>query len=396
MLSPQSSKKMYLEGLRGFAAIVVVIHHFSLAFYPRIIFGLHTLPSHSPFESWFMESPLYLFVDGNFGVSIFFALSGYVLTVKLLARPGWQETLRSLVKRYFRLTPPILFAVLTSYVFLRLGLFTNVSTARLTGSELWLGQLWNFPPSLKTALAVGTYRALLHVSGYITVLWSMHYEFFGSILSIVLASLSRRRGGRMVAYGITGILLWQTYFFGMLAGTIIADIQLWISSRSWSVSNAKARLVFGPVLIVFGAYLGMYPQFGSPAGSFAPLSIFEKMGLVAIHSLGAVMILSGLLISHHAQHLFGGRVGAFVGRISFSVYLLHALVLASFACWYFQVTHKVLGYNFAAVSALLLSVPVVILFAAMATKFIDQPSVNLANRIGLFVTRQKLYSGAVS
>lgn len=381
----ETQKKIHLEGLRGFAALIVVIHHFSLAFYPRIVFRLASLPTHSSLEGWFMNSPLYVLVDGNFAVSVFFALSGYVLTFKLIARPNRKDTYRSLLKRYFRLTPSIFLAVILSYLLLKLGLFSVARTSKLTGSQLWLGQLWHFSPILTHALWVGSFGAYAHVSNYITVLWSMHYEFLGSVLCIVLASLSRRRILRLIAYAIATAFLWHGYFFGMLIGTIVAEAHLWISTGSRGSRDLKAVTLTGPLLFVVGLYLGMYPQFGLPDGFFAPLSILNPLGVVLVHSLGAACVLGGLLASHHLQRIFGGKAGAFVGRISFSVYLLHTLVLGSFACWYFEVAYQYLGYNLAAVSAFVLSLPIIFAVALMATRLVDQPSVVLANRIGYVV-----------
>ncbi|WP_269850238.1 acyltransferase family protein [Methanosarcina horonobensis] len=77
-----TEKISYLDGLRGIAAVNVMIMHFFVALAPAMIYGSE-LPSHfGNLDHLFSTTPLGLIGAGNFSVCIFFVLSGYVLTQK--------------------------------------------------------------------------------------------------------------------------------------------------------------------------------------------------------------------------------------------------------------------------------------------------------------------------
>ena len=75
-------KLRYLEGIRGLAAIIVVLHHYILAFYPAMSSANETQIHNetSYFEEVMAQIPLNIFYNGGFAVCIFFILSGYVLS----------------------------------------------------------------------------------------------------------------------------------------------------------------------------------------------------------------------------------------------------------------------------------------------------------------------------
>ncbi|WP_443147193.1 acyltransferase family protein [Paenibacillus sp. KACC 21273] len=76
-------KLKYLDGLRGLAALIVVISHFVVAFYPSLYNGsIDSVHTQKSLELWISKSPFNLFYNGNFAVCVFFVLSGYVLSYK--------------------------------------------------------------------------------------------------------------------------------------------------------------------------------------------------------------------------------------------------------------------------------------------------------------------------
>ena len=68
-----------LDGLRGIAALVVVVHH-SLLVAPRLAEPyLHTGAPMTGWAWWMTYTPLHLFWAGTEAVYLFFVLSGFVL-----------------------------------------------------------------------------------------------------------------------------------------------------------------------------------------------------------------------------------------------------------------------------------------------------------------------------
>jgi len=82
--SVKQNRFMELEGLRVIAAIVVVLYHAALIFYPGYFYGVGT--PWAPVQNMFLEDNLYQnplsgLLSGTFAVGIFFVLSGFVLSI---------------------------------------------------------------------------------------------------------------------------------------------------------------------------------------------------------------------------------------------------------------------------------------------------------------------------
>jgi peptidoglycan/LPS O-acetylase OafA/YrhL len=130
-LRPGSPKKLlrrtaWLDGLRGFAAFLVFLHHNQL--------WAHDLHGNSVFENsfgyqgrhYFAALPFirHFFSGGHFAVAIFFVISGYVLSVKSLSSIQRGQHLMSadsigsaLFRRWIRLYLPLIGVTLSWMMF---------------------------------------------------------------------------------------------------------------------------------------------------------------------------------------------------------------------------------------------------------------------------------------
>ena len=82
MLEQTGNKIKCLEGIRGIAAFIVLLHHFTLGFYPAY-YSMNLAEGHMDngnVEKMVGTSLLNFFVNGSMAVSIFFVLSGIVLS----------------------------------------------------------------------------------------------------------------------------------------------------------------------------------------------------------------------------------------------------------------------------------------------------------------------------
>src|ERR1700761_6146154 len=116
----QSGKVQYLEGLRGIAAMQVVLLHFVTGFMP-----------HTAEHAW---PPLPILFDGHTAVYVFFLISGAVLTPSF-GRPG--PFAAKLLKRGVRLTIPVAAAAAISTILIVAMPHAHEAAAMLTGSH-WL------------------------------------------------------------------------------------------------------------------------------------------------------------------------------------------------------------------------------------------------------------------
>jgi len=110
-----TEKINYLDGLRGVAAINVMIMHFFIILVPAMIYS-DRMPSHlGNIEQIFSSTPLGLIGAGNFSVCIFFVLSGYVLTQKYFKNKNKKIIIRGAMRRYIRLFVPVLAVTILSF-----------------------------------------------------------------------------------------------------------------------------------------------------------------------------------------------------------------------------------------------------------------------------------------
>src|SRR4051812_4008381 len=100
-----------LEGLRGVAAIMVVLYHFLLAFYSLAFLGIgngYEVAQHMRLEDNLYGNPIMAFLSGSFAVAIFFVLSGFVLSIGFFATKKHEILQKLAAKRYLRLMLPAL------------------------------------------------------------------------------------------------------------------------------------------------------------------------------------------------------------------------------------------------------------------------------------------------
>ena len=94
----KQDRLLFLDGLKGIAAIWVILHHFYLITFP-------VLPT-----SWRMLEDIpfvNVFFNGNYAVHLFIIISAFLMTMIMRKNDHILSFQRIIVKRYFRLMIPI-------------------------------------------------------------------------------------------------------------------------------------------------------------------------------------------------------------------------------------------------------------------------------------------------
>ncbi len=94
-----ASRVVTLDGLRGFLGLAVFFHH-GVVYYPYITLG-----------SWDLPPSGFYTVLGQFGVAVFFMITGYLFWAMMIAQGGRPDFRRLYVGRVFRIGPLYLAAV---------------------------------------------------------------------------------------------------------------------------------------------------------------------------------------------------------------------------------------------------------------------------------------------
>ncbi|ANY72586.1 acyltransferase [Paenibacillus ihbetae] len=334
-------KIVYLDGLRGLAAFVVVIAHFVQVFMPSVIEGREEI-RHFAFEEVLAETPLNLLFNGNFSVCLFFALSGYVLSWRYF-RSGDRTILYSAaIRRYFRLAGPAFASVVIAYACMIAGWGMFDDVRGLTGSSM--PDPFAADASVLTMVKEGLFHTFFtYGAQYNPVLWTMTYELFGSLFIFAFLLLCGKRRIRFVLYAALVCWLLDSYYLAFVIGVLLSDLQ-----HSGKDRLARVRRPWiNAVLLVAGLFFGSYPYI-HPAGTLYAVLLWKTSNFdffVFYHVIGAGLVLTAVLNSSRLQALLGSKWCAYLGKISFSLYLVHFTILCTFGCFLFLQLSAVLPYG---------------------------------------------------
>lgn len=315
---PSPRRLTSLDGLRGLASLMVVFTHVRLA-----TEALGAPPDLDERMGEFARGGflLGLISDGSVAVAIFFVLSGVVLTLPFLRSSGWQRWVAYYPRRVLRLYLPVWASIV-----LALGWYFTVP--RRTGDDLpW----WVADHAQPLALRPLAQALSLTRSTFLnTPLWSLVWEVAFSLLLplFVFAVRSRRPALHWLTVGLA---------FGAIAvggfldvGSLIMLPQFLIGAviaasldplRDWLVRLPRWGAGLGIALAVALIWVSWLEWLIDISG-FAPEAWSAKVAAAAL----IVLLFLGFT---PAITLADTRVVQWLGRISFSLYLVHEPLIVS-------------------------------------------------------------------
>lgn len=355
-----------LDGLRGVAAFVVVLYHSSKVAAPVLDGTAGTV------YKVLADSPAKLAFAGTEAVLVFFALSGLVVALPAF-RPGfaWRAYFGS---RLIRLYLPVWGALL-----LAAGLIALVPRHPSTVTAgSWLQTATVHDLSWQRLLAEATLWPAVYK--FDNVLWSLRWEVAFSIalpIFVGIAVLLRRWAFQVAALAVLLSLAGRVvdvealvYLPVFLAGTLLAtrveDLRLWGARRSrtfWIVFGTASGLT-----LISGWLARPVVQPGSLGGDIL-------WGAAAAGAVGLVVTAIG---SAGAARALSNRVTSWLGRVSFSLYLVHVPVLMT------------LGYLWgddAWPAVVAVGIPASLVLAEVFTRLVERPSHRLAVRVRRALSR---------
>lgn len=329
----QRYKLIQLEAIRGIASVIVIFHHFSLAFSPTL-------------KSQVASTPIAILFNGEGAVTLFFVLSGFVLTRRYFDNGGGRIGMAAM-KRWPRLLLPSTASIMLGCAAL-LVLPAWFAEAGVAVNSDWLidfggsGRAVDFQPSFVDAL-IRSFGVFLFPSGYIqynSSLWTMFPELFGSLFCFAYAAFATKVNKRWTG----GVLL-------------LLALVAWRSSSSWLLPFA------------LGVATAQYLPFQRISLSLWKGLVLIAVGLALwisyrylISAIGSMLIIATVLTCPAIAEALSGKVGKTLGRLSFPLYLVHVIVICTAGSLAFLLTNSI------AVAALVtgvVSVIVAIPFAAL-------------------------------
>lgn len=364
----------YLDGLRGLAALIVVMSHFAGAFYPAILFD-RPEQVHLGIEHTVTTTPLGVLFAGNLAVRIFFVLSGFVLTYKYFYQYRRLDIVQAMLKRYIRLVIPIASSVLLAVLLARLRLFANVEVAQISSSTDWFGTFWQIDPSLGAAAGNAFIDILLYAdSTYNPVAWTMHYELVGSLLVLAVVLLCGTSRLRYPIYAVLIVALFRTNYLAFMLGLVMADL---IAQRPRITVSYRVWLP----LLAAGVYAGSYPSYHTHIDGtiYAALS---RLPRDIPQTIGALLIFMAVMVAAPIQRWLGTRPLHFLGQISFSLYLTHLILIGSLGSTLFLFNLRYVPYHAAFLGMLPPTMAVILGVAWLVYRAADEPAISLSHAFG--------------
>ncbi|KAB5577614.1 acyltransferase [Coniochaeta sp. 2T2.1] len=421
------SPTAYLDGLRGVAALFVVLCHYS---YTSFVIA----------EGWGYKGRNYnilrlpiirLFYQGPAMVAIFFVVSGYALSLKPLklirARQGdgnFARTLSSSVfRRGLRLFVPTAASTLLVVILIRLGLYDwtrgfagdrryiryphelHYHRMETAGEQLrdWMWHMFYF-------VHIWGWEKYGGSTGLDQHLWTIPVEYRASMfLFLTMVGTAGLKTGVRSAT-VVGLMAftyrsdrWEMLLF--FAGMLLAEWDLIRGAHEQTTTSAllpndnplpnrslrKRKVVaWGWTLVgVLALYLLSFPDEGYE----------DTLGFVVLSSLipgfwsdkyrywqsvGAVLLV--LCVAHSPstwQRVFNSRPVQYLGKTSYAIYLMHGPVLhtAGFAIerWAWGITGvEGVRYNLGFVLATVFVLPLVVWAADVFWRMVDAPIVRFA------------------
>lgn len=368
------------DGLRGLAALNVVIAHFVAAFWPTVLHGNYPEnfgPALSPTPwDWLLQLPLVnIGFNGAFAVAVFFALSGHVLAQPDATAPGSHVFWRRAVARWPRLGLPVAAGVLGTYALFAAGAMPYQAFGFLptyaealdwakVGAEaafgvLWLGWSQTNPP-----------------------LWSLRWEFVGSVALLLTLALwgrwPRLCRGMVLLLGvgaIAGLGGGSTYLLALWGGA------LWAQKSATPYHSPRVRWLVLVLAVYLGGFQYHNPWYGWSDVLSNTLSSYLGNSWQAkeLCNLFGALLLLDTLRRGTLQRYLCWRGLQWLGRVSFALYLVHFAVLMSVGLW-LGLMLRPWGLG-GAWLALLVYLGASLWAAALFERWIDRPAVSISRQI---------------
>ena len=343
-----NTRNLYLEGLRGILAIIVVIHHFILLFIPKLFIGSFNVTDFktNPYslDILLANTPLNIFMNGGWAVCMFFTLSGFVLSLKYFKSADTKVIQGAIAKRYLRLAIPILASCLLIFLLHFSGLFKNTFYPRSHeeysfGKNLFLNDL-SFFETIKMAL----FNVPINGDNtYFPILWTMEVEFLGALLLFVFLLSVHQLKSKWIFYAAIILVLFlmnKNYIILFFAGSFIACYE------------DKIKILFRSVylktlILIVGFYFAGIPNLQNEAKQYtiyAFTNYFSAFIYLQFHIISCFLFFLFLVSSEFPKKMLSNKGLLFLGKNSFSIYLIHLPVLFIVGSYFLNKTAGKINY----------------------------------------------------
>jgi peptidoglycan/LPS O-acetylase OafA/YrhL len=293
-----------LTGIRGFAALWVALFHFQST---TAVAALKWGP---------------VIGGGEFGVDLFFVLSGLILAITYAPRFAMQGFSRSLfrhfvIRRFARIYPLHLATFLVMFASWEIASQTNYNFRGVVTNDWW--------SALSNVLMTHAWGFTKHLS-WNTPSWSVSAEWFAylAVFPLCVIILKKRSAAQAMAIAMIAWLLFVAFVFAFHGAEL-------------------SQVTTDGVLRIIPEFLGGYATYRVliesrrlPSGTISTLMGLSGIILILLLPPAALIFLLPAIVllmiglyrgGGLVDRVFGNSMAVFLGEISYSIYMIHVFVL---------------------------------------------------------------------
>lgn len=328
-----SQRKRFTEidALRGLAALAVVLYHYTIRYEER--FG--------EFTGVYSE----IFAFGEYGVQLFFIISGFVIYMSILKVKSVSDFA---IKRSFRLYPAYIFAVVLT--------FTIVSLASIDQLKI------DIMPALINLTMFQDFLGAPRVDG---VYWTLRVEMTFYILMGILLFFKIEKKVMPI------VLSWLSVSAVIQLIHASVDSELTTMIREFSIASFNHLFIIG--IMFFCIW-----QYGNQLKYHAMIAVcvLYDLTFMSVENalLTGVFVATFYLVINNKLQFLSSRVLVFFGTISYPLYLIHQNIGYVFInqLHYMGYTHPIFT---------IMLVGTTVLAAYLIFRYVEQPVQNALYKI---------------
>lgn len=363
----------WLDGTKGILCLLIFVHHFLLIFFPAIHFG-ESVPSYlHGVDTYLSQSPLSVLFNGNYMVALFCVISAVVISRNIMCMQDKSKLANTVAKRYFRLMLPLIGIGFVTYLFSQFGLFSNVEVGALVKSP-WAVAFYKEPISFSNFISSAFIRTWFYGDSTLaTSFWMLSKLFIGTFVCILISAITWKYPKTAFIFYVFLIVVYSNrsnLTLAFVLGTLIA----WGSVYLPKLFN---RYV-GIFALVIGVLLGGYPSGVEPTNFYKYINF---LSFIDWHIIGAALTIYGLFSCQILQKLLSTRVFRWLGRISYSVYLIHIFILFSFSTAIYKLLINYMGYYFSVGISFVASLVMIVGLSFLYQRYVEKLCNKLQGKI---------------
>lgn len=349
---PTDDRVVALDGLRGIAALIVVFGH---------SFGAIEIPGLG--RLLFLESPLVVLLNPIGAVHLFFVLSGFCLAGSYERGRGGLDIVQFLIRRVFRIYPPYVFAVLVTW---GLSFWYVIPLAEQGVSAEFLRHL-------RVHVQPGVMLAALRFPGMVQGQFPHGYTLeiemiFSLLFPLLMWTSNRLHWSLLVALSLLAIFVTgQLHYSQRYALDFALGIGLYVERDRLAEFFGKLPKPIARGLVPLGLLIFAYPTYA--------IRMFDWWAVLAF-SVGSTLLVAGAIFLPGLARVLASRPVSALGRISYSIYLLHFALL----CWLTRLIDHRLGV-LEGMAFIALVVGCTLLVSSVSYRWVERPSIRLGNRL---------------